>query len=234
MPLVVLFSLLAVGCAHSASTYDVRAFGAAGDSQTLDTASFQKALDQCAGHGGGTVIVPAGKYLIGNIELKSNTTLRLERDATLLTSLNPDDYPIMNVRWEGKWRAGHRALIFADHASHIAILGPGKIEGSPKLGRLRDPRAPALIEPIDCDGVLLDGFSTHYEHMWNIHPTYCSNVIARNLHERSENGSQSDGIDVDSCNHVLIENCDIDTGDDCIALKSGRSASSIGVGTVTM
>ena len=58
---------------------NVRAFGARGDAKTKDTVAFQTALDQCAKSGGGEVIVPAGDYLIGSIELKSNTTLRLEK-----------------------------------------------------------------------------------------------------------------------------------------------------------
>jgi polygalacturonase len=57
--------------------------------------------------------------------------------------------------------------------------------------------------------------------MWLIHPTYCENVTARNLVIRSTGGN-GDGIDVDSCRHVRIEGCDIATGDDCIAIKSGR------------
>ena len=57
--------------------------------------------------------------------------------------------------------------------------------------------------------------------MWTIHPTYCENLVAKNLTIRSSGGN-SDGIDVDSCKHVRIENCDIDSGDDAIAIKSGR------------
>jgi hypothetical protein len=57
--------------------------------------------------------------------------------------------------------------------------------------------------------------------MWSIHPTYCRNVSAKDLKIRSTGGN-GDGIDIDSCAHVRIESCDIDTGDDCIAIKSGR------------
>jgi polygalacturonase len=57
--------------------------------------------------------------------------------------------------------------------------------------------------------------------MWTIHPTWCESVTCKNLKIRSTGGN-GDGIDVDSCSHVTIDHCDIDTGDDCIALKSGR------------
>jgi hypothetical protein len=56
--------------------------------------------------------------------------------------------------------------------------------------------------------------------MWSIHPVYCENVTFKNLAIQSG----ADGIDVDSCKHVLIEGCEFGTGDDCISLKSGRGA----------
>jgi polygalacturonase len=57
--------------------------------------------------------------------------------------------------------------------------------------------------------------------MWSIHPTYCQNIDCKNLTIRSTGGN-GDGIDIDSCQHVRIDACDISTGDDCIAIKSGR------------
>jgi len=102
------------GCVSvSRDALNVRTFGAVGDGTTKDTAAFQKALDICAVAKGGVVVVPAGDYLIGSIELKSYTTLRLEKDAHLMGSPDLDDYPVMKVRWEGHWIDGHRALIFA-------------------------------------------------------------------------------------------------------------------------
>jgi polygalacturonase len=199
----------------------VRAFGASGNGQTNDTAAFQQALDSCAVAGGGEVIVPAGDYLIGSIELKSNTTLRLEKSANLVGSSDLDDYPVVQVRWEGRWIMGHRALIYATNASHIAVLGPGRIAGNPALGGRQMPRRPLIIEPIHCTDIRLEDFSTEHRSMWSIHPTGCENVSVKNLTIRSTGGN-GDGIDVDSCKHVRIESCDISTGDDCIALKSGR------------
>ena len=128
---------------------------------------------------------------------------------------------MMKVRWEGKWIDGHRALVAAHDANHIGIVGPGKISGNPALGGRQMPRRPVIIEPINCTNVLFEGFSTEHRSMWSIHPTYCENVAAKNLTIRSTGGN-GDGIDVDSCKHVRIENCDIATGDDCIAIKSGR------------
>ncbi|HXR04828.1 MAG TPA: glycosyl hydrolase family 28 protein, partial [Verrucomicrobiae bacterium] len=171
--------------------------------------------------GGSVVVVPAGNYLIGSIELKSHTTLRLEKDARLLGSPDLDDYPVIKVRWEGKWIDGHRALISAHDAEGIAVVGPGKISGNPALSGRQMPRRPVIIEPIKCTNVQFEGFATEHRSIWSIHPTYCENVVAKNLTIRSTSGN-GDGIDVDSCQHVRIEGCDIATGDDCIAIKSGR------------
>ena len=149
----------------------VRAFGAVGDGTNKDTAAFLKALDACAAAGGGEVLVPAGDYLVGSIELKSRTTLRLEKGARLLGSPDLDDYPVIKVRWEGKWVDGHRAIIFATNAEHIAVIGPGEIDGNPALGGRQMPRRPVIIEPINCRDICLQDFSTQHRSMWSIHPT---------------------------------------------------------------
>jgi hypothetical protein len=202
-------------------TLDVRQMGAVGDGQTKNTTIFQQAIDQCAAAGGGDVIVPAGNYLIGAIALKPNTTLRLQQGSTLIGSPDINDYPLATIRWEGRWEQGHRALIYANDADHIAIVGPGRIAGDRRIGMRRNPRGPALIEPIHCKGVRLEGFSASHVWMWTIHPTRCTDVVATGLTIRSTGGN-GDGIDIDSCKHVRVERCDIDTGDDAIAIKSGR------------
>lgn len=203
---------------------NVRDFGAKGDGETKDTAAFQKVLDACATHAGGTVVVPAGNYLIGSIVIGANTTLQLERNADLNGSPNIADYPLVRLRWEGEFAPGHRALISAEKAGHITIQGPGTIFGPPSsLSWLRNPRGPVLIELTDCTNAVLDDFSTQYQQLWSIHALFCRNFTARNLVIRSLN-SNGDGIDVDSCSDVLIERCNIDTGDDAISLKSGRGS----------
>ncbi|HTV08937.1 MAG TPA: glycoside hydrolase family 28 protein [Candidatus Aquilonibacter sp.] len=206
---------------------NVRDFGAKGDGSAVDTAAFQTALDRCAALGGGEVQVPAGDYLIGSVQLRSNTTLRLDAAATLRGTPNFDDYAVTTVRWEGKWIPGHIALIYAIDAQNVAVIGAGKIIGNPAVaGRPRpgSPRRhPALIEFIRSNGIHLEGFSTEYKSMWSVHPTSSENITIKNLTIRSTGGN-GDGIDIDSCKHVTIDGCDISTGDDCISLKSGRGA----------
>jgi polygalacturonase len=215
------------------SPFNVRDFGAKGDGQTNDTAAFQKALDLCADAGGGTVIVPAGIYLTGSITLSSNTILRLESRANLVGSPDIADYPLVRVRWEGEFTQGHRALISAEKADHIAIVSSGSITGPPlRLSQLRNPRGPALIEIAEATNVVLEGFAAQYQRLWSIHLLFCQNLTARNLTIRSINAN-GDGIDVDSCQDVLIEHCDINTGDDAISLKSGRGLEAVRIGRPT-
>ncbi len=209
------------------TVFNVMNFGASGDGKVKDTAALQKALDACAQAGGGTVLVPAGFYLTGSLQIKSNTTLSLENKSALIASADIEDYPLARVRWEGEFSEGHRALLWADKAEHIAVLGPGSIFGPPiTLSHLRHPRGPALIEPSECKDVLLEGFTAQYQRLWGIHLLLCQNVVARKLVVRSVN-TNGDGIDVDSCRDVLIEGCNIDTGDDAISLKSGRGMEAV-------
>jgi polygalacturonase len=206
---------------------NVRDFGATGDGTTHDTAVLQQVLDRCAVLGGGEVLVPAGTYLSGALQLRSNTLLRLQEGAVISGTAEFADYPVTQVRWEGKWIEGHAGLFYAIGASNIGIIGPGRIVGNPALGGRPTPqsplRHPALIEMIGCRNVRLEEFSTSYQLMWSIHPTNCEDVTMRGLTIRSTGGN-GDGIDVDSCRGVRIENCDIATGDDCIAIKSGRGS----------
>ena len=204
---------------------NIRDFGAKGDGTTKDTAAIQQAIDRCSVLGGGEVLAPAGNYLTGAIALRSKTLLRLEKDATIAGSPDFADYPVTQVRWEGKWIPGRVGLIYAIDADRIGVVGPGTIAGSQSLGgrptKESPLRHPALIEPINCTNVRFEDFSTSYRLMWSLHATYCENVSIKNLTIRSTGGN-GDGIDIDSCKHVRIDGCDISTGDDCISLKSGR------------
>jgi polygalacturonase len=200
---------------------------------TKDTAAFQAALDLCATNGGGTVDVPAGVYLIGSIVIGPNTTLRLESRANLIGSRDIADYPMLRVRFEGEFQQGHRALIYSPQADNVTVTGGGSIFGPPlNASRLRNPRGPVLIELANGTNVTLNGFSTEYEQLWSIHLLFCQNVTARNLVIRTIN-TNGDGIDVDSCNGVTIEGCDINTGDDAISLKSGRGLAAMNLGRPT-
>jgi polygalacturonase len=82
---------------------------------------------------------------------------------------------------------------------------------------------PQFIQPYKCKNVLIEGVKIIDSPMWEIHPVLCENVIVRRVWI-SSHGPNNDGCDPESCKDVLIEDCYFDTGDDCIAIKSGRNA----------
>ena len=213
-----------VGPAVASVSLDIKEFGAVGDGKTNDTLAIQQALDRCSVLGGGQVRVPDGEYLTGAIMLRSNTTLHLEAGASLLGSPDLADYPLTQVRWEGHWVKGYIGLVSAIDANNIGITGRGRIAGNPAIkGRVdaqNGLRHPALLEFVNCSGLRVEDCVTEQNDMWSIHPIYCDNVLFRNVTVRGG----ADGIDVDSCRHVVIESCTFSTGDDCISLKSGRGA----------
>jgi polygalacturonase len=211
---------------------NVRDLGATGDGKTKDTLAIQQTIERCSVLGGGEVVVPAGDYLTGALFLRSNVVLRIEEGATLNGSPDMADYPLAQVRWEGHWIKGYIGFISATDAENIAIVGPGKIVGSPAVkGRVERPsgqRLPALIEFIHCKNVRVEDCDTQQFGMWSIHPVYCENISFKNL----KIASGADGIDVDSCKHVVIDGCTFDTGDDSISLKSGRGSEGNSIGVV--
>ena len=221
--------IAAVG--HGKTPLNVGEFGAIGDGTTKDTVAFQKALDFCAVNGGGEVLVPAGKYLIGSIQLGYRTTLRLEKGTVITGSPDLADYPLIDIRWEGRTQPGHRALIYAANVDHIGIVGPGLIEGNPATAASnRPPRGTLVLEPINCTDVHWEDFSvTQTGNNWATHPTYCTDVTIKHV---TITGGR-DGIDVDSCQNVRIEGCILNTGDDSISLKSGRGLDGARLGKPT-
>ena len=82
---------------------------------------------------------------------------------------------------------------------------------------------PNFIQPYRCTNVLLEGFTVKNSPMWELNPVLCTNVTVRGV-SIDTHGPNNDGCDPESCTDVLIENCTFNTGDDCIAIKSGRNA----------
>ena len=214
----------AAGPQSGSIVLNVRDYGATGDGTTKDTLAIQQTIERCSVFGGGEVTFPAGDYLSGALELRSNVVLRVEQGASLMGSPDMADYPLAQVRWEGRWIKGYIGFISADDAENIGIVGPGRIVGSPavkgRVDRTTQLRLPALLEFTNCRNVNVHDCYTENFGMWSIHPTYCENVTFKNVTVKSG----ADGIDVDSCKNVLIDGCSFDTTDDCISLKSGRGA----------
>src|SRR6195952_630544 len=105
-------------------TLNVHDFGATGDGKTKDTLAIQQTIDRCSVLGGGEVLIPAGNYLTGAFALRSDVIIRHEKEAVILGSPDFADYPVSQVRWEGKWIQGHVGLIYALNANNTGIIGP--------------------------------------------------------------------------------------------------------------
>ena len=113
-------------------TYNIRDFDAKGDGVTLDTAAVQAAIDACNQDQGGTVLVPAGVFVIGTIEMKSNVTLHLAAQGKLLGSADGKQYRAADaipLSGDSTLNDGNVGLIFAVKADNFTIKGPGTIDG---------------------------------------------------------------------------------------------------------
>jgi polygalacturonase len=115
-----------------ARIYNVRDFGAKGDGTTLDTAAVQAAIDACHRDQGGTVLVPAGAFAIGTVELKSNVTLHLAAQGKLLGTTDGKQYHAADaipLSGDSTLNDGNVGLLFAVNAENIVVEGPGTIDG---------------------------------------------------------------------------------------------------------
>ena len=135
--------------ADSAGVFNVRAFGAKGDGKALDSPAVNRAIEAASAAGGGTVRFPAGVYRCFSIRLKSNITLQLDQNATILAADTVPgkvtyDFPELN-EWDMYQDFGHshwqNSLIWGIALENVSIIGPGLIDGK-GLTR-RSPRARA-------------------------------------------------------------------------------------------
>jgi polygalacturonase len=122
--------------------------------------------------------------------------------------------------WKGGAKAGPRSQLPARNRLQ-AMMQTGVPTAQRVFGE-GDFLRPNFIQPYRCRNVLIEGVTIVRSPMWEINPTLCTNVTVRGVHIDSH-GPNNDGCDPDSCRDVLIENCYFDTGDDCIAIKSGRN-----------
>jgi polygalacturonase len=263
-------------------TVSIVKFGAVPDGNTLNTKAINNAIETLAKRGGGVVLVPAGLWLTGPIELKSNINLHIAASATLLFTADKSQYPLVKANWEGLEQMRNQSPISATGATNIAITGKGIIDGngdgwravkSDKLtasqwkklvasggvvsddkktwypseafmkaskgpanpGEIKPERDAAYYESIkdflrpnlflvtNCKYILLEGVTFQNSAAWCLHPLMSEHLTVRNIFVKNPWYAQNgDGIDVESCSNVLIENSTFDVGDDALCMKSGR------------
>ena len=215
-------------------TFDVTNFDVVGDGRTLNTAAFQKAIDTCSADGGGKLVIPAGKFVTGTIELKDNVTLHLDEGAEILGSTNAADYRNVDPFIDGTGAELGYALIVALGAHHVGLEGQGAIDGrglALKATQAAYTIRPFLVRWVRCDGVDVEDVQLRNSGAWTMHFFQSQNASVSRVTIRSLGLANNDGIDIDSCDHVRIMDCDIDTGDDAICLKatSAKPCSNINV-----
>ena len=227
----------------SGRIFDPRKYGARGDGRSSDTQAIQNAINDCTQSGGGTVRLGPGTYVTGTITIKSNVTLELQAGAKILASNNYDDFlmPPEGVAALKGQQGKH--LIFAVSSQNVALIGPGTIDGnSPHYVTTVDRPLPRpedqyrdvasfgmkRLQPISpmvefalCNNVRVENITLQNAVGWDLHPVACTQVLVRGVKVRNPiNSSNTDGIDPCSCSDVLIDSCDVITGDDGIDVKT--------------
>ena len=217
-----IISMGSIVCAETnkPKVFNIKTYGAIGDSVTLNTEAIQKTIDACHAAGGGVVWVPAGDYVIGTITLRSNITLSLDYGASLLGSQNFADYATNLSKPREGWA---HCLIYAENATNITIEGLGVIDGRGTREAFPWGKGPSprLMRMENCDQLTFSGITYKRSAFWGLHLIDCRNIHfdAVTIYSRNNNRG-NDGMDLDGCENVLVENCDINSGDDAICLKS--------------
>jgi polygalacturonase len=113
-----------------ANTVSITQFGGVAGGNIKNTEAFKKAIDDLSKKGGGKLVVPRGMWLTGPIELKSNINLHVEEGAFIIFSKDKNDYPLVDVSFEGLNTIRCQSPISVRNAANIAITRKGVIDGS--------------------------------------------------------------------------------------------------------
>lgn len=198
-----------------AGIYNVRHFGATGDGKTLDTNAIQAAIDACMKDRGGTVVVPAGDFLVGSIELKSNVTFHLAAQARLMGSTKVSDYTKGLERLD----YGGTAIVYANDAENVSLEGKGTIDGQGAAFHGHpDAERPFLVLFNGCRNLRFKECFLTNGAFWCTHLNGCDSVFINGVRMRSRVNANNDGLHFDNCRHVSVSNCQIECGDDACAL----------------
>ncbi len=264
-------------------TVSIIKHGAKADGITLNTTAINNAIIACSKRGGGVVVVPAGLWLTGPVEIKSNVNLHLQKNALLQFTSDFNQYNLVESNWEGLPQMRNQSPVWATNATNIAITGYGIIDGAGEVWRMvkkdkltetawkrlvasggvlsddkktwypsesslrgsklknpgqitadktstyyqevKDFLRPNLLVLTKCNRILLEGVTFQNSPAWCLHPLMSENITVRNINVKNPWYAQNgDGIDLESCKNVLLENSVFDVGDDGICIKSGRDA----------
>ncbi|KAK1377856.1 putative polygalacturonase [Heracleum sosnowskyi] len=218
--------------------FNLTDFGGVGDGVSLNTEAFEKAvfaISKLGRKGGGQLNVPAGNWLTAPFNLTSHMTLFLAEGAVILGIDDEKYWPLMPPLpsyGSGRERPGPRygSLIHGQNLRDIVITGHnGTINGQgqswwKKFRRklLNYTRGP-LVQIMWSRDILISNITLRDSPFWTLHPYNCKNITIRDMTILApiSEAPNTDGIDPDSCEDMLIEDSYISVGDDAIAIKSG-------------
>jgi polygalacturonase len=219
--------------------FDVRHYGSAGDGRTIDTPAINRAIEAAGEAGGGTVVLPGGKYLCYSIHLKSNVALYLDQGAVIIAAdplpegqAGGYDEPEPEQPWEAYQDFGHNhwhnSLIWGEGLENVTISGPGRIWGrglsrdnGPQTRNPADRRIRGIgnksISLKNCRNVQFRDFQILQAGWFGILATGVDNLLIDGLMI----DTNRDGIDIDCCRNVRVSNCAVNSPwDDGIVPKS--------------
>jgi len=251
---------------------------------TLNSVAINKAIDECARQGGGTVLIPRGSFVTGPIIMKSNINLHLDKGALVIFSPDFKQYPLVTSSFEGVDAARCQSHVVAENLENIAITGPGIMNGNGyywrpvkkekltetqwkqhmqdyggvltadrktwyasekalkgsltnNIGKLTDGKTladfedvkdylrPNMIRIYQCKNILIEDVTFENSPAWTTHMMMSEHITIKNLKVKNPwYGTNTDALDLESCKNALVEDCNFDTGDDGICIKSGRDA----------
>jgi polygalacturonase len=200
----------------SAKDYKASMFGVKSDGTTLNTRSIQKAVDFINENGGGRLVFYVGRYLTGNIQLKSNVTIKLEEGAVLVGVTSIYDYIDIN---------GTRSLISADNQTNIGITGKGVIEGQGAMildnisiqiqkGYIKETLAqtsPMLIYMNGCSNVKIEQINLNNACGKVQSYNKCKDITINKVLIKSTAVAGSDGIMISGCDGLKLTDSFFDT-----------------------
>ncbi|WP_289039851.1 glycosyl hydrolase family 28 protein [uncultured Zobellia sp.] len=234
--LLITFILL-VSCSSKSDRYNVVDYGAIGDGKTINTKNIQEAIDACNLAGGGTVTLEGGDYVSGTLLLKDNVTLHVAEDAKLIGSSNPLDYQSIDTFQDATGQQRGNCLIGAKNAKNIAVTGKGTIDGNGEAFLSKNIKAkikelnitetkgfgtnrPFLLRFVNSSQIRVQDIHLRQPAAWTCHFYQSNDILVDNVSIYSHAHKNNDGIDLDSSYDAVIKNCDINTGDDAICIKT--------------
>lgn len=228
--------------AYESVTLDVRRMNAKGDGINDDTSAIQAAILACPEHG--RVRIPAGRYSVKALFLKSNITIEIEEGAVLLGNPDRNALPVLpgmvqqydemadyNLgSWEGNPLDCFAAMITGIGVENVVVTGRGLLEGNAAVENWwEDDRAkviafrPRMVFLNRCKNVTIHGVTIQNSPSWTIHPYFSKDIsILCTTLRNPWDSPNTDGIDPESVDGLTVAGVYFSLGDDCIAIKSGK------------